>query len=115
MQRKVKLRFWNNQRKTFMDPSLFEICSDGEIDYNDSIVNIEQFTGLKDKHGNDIDEGDIVCVDKEELDGFFYNAGVYWSDKRALFYVGGCKSPLYLMLDIITVVGNIHENNELIG
>ena len=72
-----------------------------------------QFTGLADKNGVKIFEGDIIINDNfPNEEGF-----VYWKD--GAFYAG--KKELNEMLlnkhhhSTIKIIGNIHDNPELIG
>ena len=117
MSRELKFRAWNNTegwidtefcihadghvyqdaRKVYNTPHL-EI----ETAYDDLII--EQFTGLKDSSGVDIYEGDIV-TEIAEIPYFpvsFFN-GDYWLGEERLSAV-----------NIDSVIGNIHENNELL-
>lgn len=69
----------------------------------------EQSTGLKDKNGKEIYEGDIV---KRVEDGGFDIVGVVeWSEKAARFWV---KRYYYPNGKKWEVIGNIHENPELL-
>lgn len=79
---------------------------------------VGQYTGLNDKNGKKIFEGDIcrVCLDPEICVG-----KIIWDDKIAsyniLFYDGKCVLPLDLWLARnnpvwIEVIGNIHDNPE---
>jgi len=69
-------------------------------------VDIMQYTGLKDKNGKEIYEGDIIeqkFINDDECMVFIVK------DIRELnnIYIGSSKENI--------IIGNIHENPELIG
>lgn len=71
MSREIKFRAWDKKDKKFRGlngiSDLFSIRSDGEV--NENFI-LEQYTGLKDKNGVEIYEGDEVkaTVSQESFD-----------------------------------------------
>jgi len=123
MSREIKFRAWVKQDNewfyTYLDIEEDDFCGNEIwLDY-DKCATIEQYTGLKDKNGKEIYEGDILWWEH------FYGmtgeniettAKVYWEEKDASFVVGDWFEPLGHLVDEdeIEVIGNIHENPELL-
>lgn len=83
-------------------------------------VELMQSTGLKDKNGVEIYEGDIVKVTNHpfqkkedsagiEIDGDYL---IGWSDHNLTWLAGDLL--LYQLKPYIEVIGNIYENPELL-
>lgn len=141
MKREIKFRVWVGDK--MIDPKRpFEGAGSGSKEYailmygtpvlfsvlgfepSETIVaEIMQFTGLKDKNGNDIYEGDILETtyeDKGEESGF-------GKDKTTVSFESGCfgwvgsvtkKLNAFESIDDMKewiIVGNIYENKELLN
>lgn len=78
---------------------------------------IEQCTGLKDKNGKLIYEGDIV---QSRFNGIgrivYYHAAlvVAWKNEVCFYGHETRSTPIPLDVENIEVIGNIHENPELL-
>ena len=111
--RQIKFRAWDKLEKRmrhnielFMIPSWTKpMLSMGDMD-------VMQFTGLFDKHGKEIYEGDIVKWEPEYINIREAPKAVEyeWSGYRPFQYDGGGE---YHPSECI-VIGNIYENPELL-
>ena len=117
MSREIKFRVWDGKDMREPPPLNEWDMEDGEfwVSYCDNPI--MQFTGLKDKNGKEIYEGDIVEAKNwnpmrytvEFIEGgfCFTNPKLKGSpiDINLMFSSQGCAC---------SVIGNIHENPELI-
>ncbi len=90
-----------------------------ECIYEDTLC---QYTGLTDKNGTKIFEGDVVRISEDYYDGIHYSGNeVYYSDGA---FCVEYETPEYDVTSIgflvregveVEVIGNIYDNPELIG
>ncbi len=122
--RTYKFRAWDKERKEMYifdldsfnsdDGSHWLNCENNKILYYGGLewgnCELMQFTGLKDKNGKEIYEGDIVRNEH----GVLFT--VEWhSHKYVLRYAGyGAFNTEIRMKEKLEVIGNIHENPELL-
>jgi len=138
MMREIKFRAWDKVEEKMRNVSLMDKCNrnnskyqtlwfyglDSARDYADiEDCILEQYTGLKDKNGEEIYEGDTL-EDCGETDcfGHCYLAfpSVRWNKLKGCYVCRYPDGEELLLSDVCPekyckVIGNIHENPELVG
>jgi hypothetical protein len=108
--REIKFRAWDIENETIIsdiqtcyDSNLgpaYGNCSFGDF-LNDERWIVEQFTGLKDKNGREIYEGDILGARLPS--GILACGEMTWNEK-------GARWSQFSPLKDFAILGNIHEN-----
>jgi hypothetical protein len=107
--REIKFRAWNNKNKKWLqefavdcrDGGVMPHIASGTFDDNDENAILMQYSGLKDKNGKEIYEGDIVKLD----DGYVFEVAIpniYGLEFEAV------------STNEFEIIGNIYENPELL-
>lgn len=131
--REINLRFWDKRENSYVENPFyldilpiddgFEMVSSVDLDDESTFVP-EQCTGLMDENDHEIYEGDIVRV--ANIDGgYAYTDVVRWCGeedypafdlkRHSSNYDSNALSEILAVgIETIEVIGNIHENPELL-
>lgn len=130
--REIKFRAWEKTHKRMLDKVLASRYKDGAcslvwfendwVNFDEHCGELMQYTGLKDKNGKEIYEGDIIKNIRKTYE-------VFWNDEKTGYYLKiiesdyvlnkGLHFPIWqwvinFVLFDVEVIGNIYENPELI-
>lgn len=130
----TRFRVWHTELGRYLKDNEFYINPDGSVysafesydnknirtnyienfsrdDFDEGYIIVEQYTGLKDKNGKEIYEGDIV-----EYDWYIRNDKSYKVKERVVFDDMGARlgNDRIRNCSNVEVIGNIHENPDLL-
>lgn len=112
--KELKFRAWDGKKMIddvipVSETSILELF---EYEWQETEVEaVEQYTGLKDKNGKDIYDGDIV-----EYDWYIMNDKSYRVKEKVVFDDMGARlgNDRIRNCSNVEVIGNIHENADLL-
>ena len=116
--RKIKFRAWNG--KSMTDSQLLSITMNGTLEGCGGDVGVKildyplmQYTGLKDKNGKEIFEGDVI--DKKYKWEVVFENGAFFACRKGLNteLVSRVLLKRECALTPVEIIGNIYENPEL--
>lgn len=112
MSREIKFRIWNmtgncmHEWRELVEKNKIHLLANQQPAYP-----VMQFTGLKDKNGIEIYEGDIV-------ECWTYHLQIVWDKEDASFFAANYDSRIYESgqewSGNCEVIGNIYQNPELL-
>lgn len=123
--REIKFRLWDKKCRVMFEHrdisvggeieyrqfpnEIYRIRHDGHNSPSEQDFELMQYTGLKDKNGKEIYEGDILAVGKLLVLGqvMFRPTDGFWAtkDNHNFYRIDG---------DSVYIIGNIYENPELL-
>jgi len=130
--RPLKVRAWNNGKMLYPDGIFFNPVKPSHIrlyfgnpepgvEYRSAPYNLNeptiimQFTGLHDKNGKEIYEGDILgCGGKKPYE-YIHEVKLIVNDSNIRYDYGYSHEHNFPAPHWVEIIGNIHENPELLA
>jgi hypothetical protein len=111
--REFKFRFWDKSEKRWSE-GVFDHLQIGSVfEFNENVkegYEIQQYTGIKDKNGKEIYEGDILSYRDEPQQ----LTVVRWTEESMDNHPGWVITDWWTQGGPCEIVGNIFENPELL-
>ena len=113
--REIKFRAWDNRFKSMDFGSGDLLLRISKPDFTEPM----QYTGIKDKNGVEIFEND-VCIHKQVAGGLLEpapakNVQIVWTELHNGWICDDGKYQYSMQTSQLEIIGNIHENPELLN
>ena len=100
--REIKFRAWDG-KKMLKNVPIDAVTLGKYLDFIGTSLSVMQYTGLADKNGVEIYEGDVLSN----------SSIIEWDEQNAQWAFEGCVEDV--TVGNLKVIGNIYENPELLG
>ena len=128
MSREIKFKFWNKIARRFQPASKYAVDGEGKlvsydyemmayddpVEFSNTCIVAQQYTGLKDKNGIEIYEGDFVKATSDQYENENFVGKVIFDEGCFLTWINKNDIRGIWGEDDIEVIGNIFENSELL-
>ena len=128
MSREIKFKFWNKIARRFQPASKYAVDGEGKlvsydyemmayddpVEFSNTCIVAQQYTGLKDKNGIEIYEGDIVKATSDQYENENFVGKVIFDEGCFLTWINKNDIRGIWGEDDIEVIGNIFETPELL-
>jgi uncharacterized phage protein (TIGR01671 family) len=115
---RFKFRAWNGEAMEFGGFSIHAcggVVGSSLSKVEDGCNDVMQFTGLHDKNGVGIYESDIVKAESEYPAVIVFGGGAFCLSFIYPGYTGSWEAMRNIAMDRYEVIGNIHQNPELLN
>ncbi len=113
--REIKFRAWDKATGNWLEAITYTLHTSGRLLITPRNVELMQYTGLHDKNGKEIYEGDFLRVDWRDSRYPVHTIGpVTWDVREARWIVGEGGTAQDDAGHYMEVIGNMYEDPELL-